>query len=41
MDAGLRATHFISVVMPVCHGELILPELIKRLEPDRVSFCKL
>jgi len=33
MDAGLRTAHSISVVVPVYNSELILPALIKRLEP--------
>ncbi|MGH7991912.1 MAG: glycosyltransferase family 2 protein [Limisphaerales bacterium] len=37
MDAGLKAAHSVSVVVPVYNSELILPELIKRLEPVLVS----
>ncbi len=33
MDAGLKETRFISVVVPVYNSELILPALIKRLGP--------
>ena len=32
MDAGQKTTHSLSVVVPVYNSELILPELIKRLE---------
>jgi undecaprenyl-phosphate 4-deoxy-4-formamido-L-arabinose transferase len=37
MDARLRTTRFISVVVPVYNSELILPELIRRLEPVLAS----
>jgi glycosyltransferase involved in cell wall biosynthesis len=37
MDARLKTTHFISVVVPVYNSELILPELVKRLEPALTS----
>jgi len=40
MDAGLRTTHFISVVVPVYNSELILPALIKRLEPALASHAR-
>jgi glycosyltransferase involved in cell wall biosynthesis len=37
MDAGLRMTRFISVVVPVYNSESILPDLIRRLEPAMAS----
>ncbi|HEX3855801.1 MAG TPA: glycosyltransferase family 2 protein [Verrucomicrobiae bacterium] len=37
MDATLKTTRFISVVVPVYNSELILPELVKRLEPALTS----
>ena len=37
MDAGLKVARFISVVVPVYNSELILPALIKRLEPALAS----
>jgi undecaprenyl-phosphate 4-deoxy-4-formamido-L-arabinose transferase len=37
MDARLRTTHSISVVVPVYNSELILPELVKRLAPVLAS----
>jgi glycosyltransferase involved in cell wall biosynthesis len=37
MDATLKTNRFISVVVPVYNSELILPELVKRLEPALTS----
>jgi glycosyltransferase involved in cell wall biosynthesis len=39
MDAGLSTAHSISVVVPVYNSELILPALIKRLEPALASLA--
>jgi glycosyltransferase involved in cell wall biosynthesis len=39
MDAGSKMSHFISVVVPVYNSELILPVLIKRLEPALASLA--
>jgi len=39
MDAGLKMARFISVVVPVYNSELILPALIKRLEPALASLA--
>ena len=39
MDAGSKTSHFISVVVPVYNSELILPALIKRLEPALASLA--
>ena len=33
MDIGIKTARSISVVIPVYNSELILPALIKRLEP--------
>ena len=39
MDAGLKTARAISVVVPVYNSELILPVLIKRLEPVLASLA--
>ena len=39
MDAGLRTTNFISVVVPVYNSELSLPALIQRLAPVLASLA--
>jgi glycosyltransferase involved in cell wall biosynthesis len=39
MDAGLRTTNFISVVVPVYNSELSLPALVKRLAPVLASLA--
>lgn len=40
MDAGLRTTRSLSVVVPVYNSELILPALVKRLEPALASLAE-
>jgi len=39
MDSGLKTARSISVVVPVYNSELILPALIKRLEPVLISLA--
>jgi len=39
MDPGLKKSHRISVVIPVYNSEMILPALIKRLEPVLASLA--
>jgi glycosyltransferase involved in cell wall biosynthesis len=40
MDSGPKAVHCLSIVVPVYNSELILPLLIKRLEPALVSLAE-
>ena len=40
MDAGSKAAHSISVVVPVYNSEPALPDLLKRLEPALASLSK-